>query len=415
MKSTGLPDMAFTIVEHPMGMISLPEIRAKADKAFPEIMRLATNWKPVDLAGGGGKAPYPAPHVRFTGTYDALNQMFYDKGWSIGMPIIPPTPEKVAAMLKGTRHKPSEVVWVVPPRMGQLTVELVATLGVMAGAKPEHMPVLLAIVKAIGNPTYDWRGNTTTTAPTVPIVFINGPIRDKLGIAYSTGVLGGEMPVNIAFGYFINLVGDIVGGSVPPEADKSTQGSAHDIVAMVFGENEKENPWKQSYAVEHGFKPTDNVVTAFSGYLGTNNTDHESTTGTQLLNTMATGVSGVASGITSCFTDYAKGPGMMNRVRFIFLILGPEHAATIQKDFPTKQAAKEYLIKKAALPMWGYAPNICKPPKEFGPVTPDTRLPRFVNPESIHIVVTGGPGKQSQIWPPFPTDGNPVSVLIEDE
>jgi len=414
MKSVGLPDMAFVEVEHPLGMIPLDEVRAKADKAFPEILRLATKWKPTDLPASALKAPYPAPRVKFTGTYEALNQMFYEKGWSLGMPIIPPTPERVAAMLKGTKHNPGEIVWVVPPRMGQLTVELVATLGVMSGAKPEHMPLLLAIVKAIGDPSYDWRGNSTTTAPTVPVVFINGPIRDKLGIGYSTGVLGGEMPVNVALGYFINLVGDIVGGSIPPESDKSSQGSAHDIVAMVFGENEKENPWQQSYAVEHGFKPTDNVVTAFGAYLGTNNTDHESTTGQQLLNTFAIGVDGVACGITSCLTDYAKPPGPDNRVRFMFLLLNPEHAQTIHRDFKTKQGAKEYLIKKAAPPLWSYAPGRCVPPKSFGPVTPDTLIPRFVNPDSIHIVVTGGPGKQSQIWPPFTTDGNPVSVLVEE-
>jgi hypothetical protein len=93
-------------------------------------------------------------------------------------------------MLKGTSRRPGEVVWVVPPRMGQLTVELVATLGTMAGCKPEHMPVLLAIVKAISNPDYDWRGSSTTTAPTTPVIIINGPIVNELGVGYSTGRLG---------------------------------------------------------------------------------------------------------------------------------------------------------------------------------------------------------------------------------
>ena len=101
------------------------------------------------------------------------------------------------------------------------------------------MPVLLAIVKAISHPDYDWRGSSTTTAPTIPVIIINGPILDELGIGYSTGALGGEQPVNIALGYFINLVGDIVGGSVPPDPDKSTLGSRGDLVALVLGENEK--------------------------------------------------------------------------------------------------------------------------------------------------------------------------------
>ena len=414
MESIGLADMAFVEVPHPMGMISLQEIRAKADQAFPEILRMATQWKPSRTEIPGlGKPPYPAERIKFKGTYESLNSMFYGKKWSLGLPIIPPTPEAVAAMLKGTTRQPGEVVWIVAPRMGQLTVELVATLGVMAGCKPEHMPLLLAIVKAISNPDYDWRGSTTTTAPTVPVIIINGPILDELGIAFSTGALGGEQSVNIALGYFINLVGDIVGGSIPPDPDKSTLGSRQDLVAVVLGENEKENPWKQSYAVEHGFKPTDNVVTAFSAYLGTNNTDHTSVKGTQLLNTLSLGAAAVACGITSCFTQYEKSYAVDNRVKFVFLLLAPEHADTIYKDFPSKRAVQEYVLKKAVAPYWSYAPEICTVPKEFGPYDENTLIPRFTTPQQVHVVVSGGPGKQSQIWPPFTTVMRPVMVLVE--
>ena len=414
MKSVGLPEMAFVEVLHPMAMIALQEIRSKADQTFLDIMRMATEWKPA-ITGGPEhqQPPYPAERIRFKGTYAALNQMFYEKGWSLGLPIIPPTPEAVSAMLECTGHKPEEVVWVVPPRMGQLTVELVATLGVMSGCKPEHMPLLLAIVKALSHPDYDWRGSTTTTAPTAPVILINGPILDEMGIAYSTGALGGQQPVNIALGYFINLVGDVVGGAIPPDLDKSTLGSRGDLVALVLGENEKANPWKQSYAVEHGFKSTDNVITAFSAYPGTNNTDHFSVKGEDLLNTMSLGVASVACGFTGCLTQYDKPTTFGNEVKYVFLFLGPEHADTLYKDFPTKRSVQEYLIKNAVAPYKTYAPGFCNPPKEFGPYSADTMIPRFIQPDSIHIVVTGGPGKQSQIWPSFPTCQRPISVFIE--
>ena len=414
MKSVGLPEMAFVEVPHPMAMIALQEIRSKADQTFLEIMRMTTEWKPA-ITGGPEhqQPPYPAERIRFKGTYAALNQMFYEKGWSLGLPIIPPTPEAVSAMLECTGHKPEEVVWVVPPRMGQLTVELVATLGVMSGCKPEHMPLLLAIVKALSHPDYDWRGSTTTTAPTAPVILINGPILDEMGIAYSTGALGGQQPVNIALGYFINLVGDVVGGAIPPDLDKSTLGSRGDLVALVLGENEKANPWKQSYAVEHGFKSTDNVITAFSAYPGTNNTDHFSVKGEDLLNTMSLGVASVACGFTGCLTQYDKPTTFGNEVKYVFLFLGPEHADTLYKDFPTKRSVQEYLIKNAVAPYKTYAPGFCNPPKEFGPYSADTMIPRFIQPDSIHIVVTGGPGKQSQIWPSFPTCQRPISVLVE--
>jgi hypothetical protein len=415
MQSVGLPDMAFVEIPHPMAMISVEEIRAKADQSFQRLFAMATKWRPsLPEKQESEKPPYPADRIRFKGTYAALNEMFYQKGWSLGLPLIPPTPEAVAALLKGTSHGPEEVVWVVPPRMGQLTVEGVATLGVMSGCKPQHMPLLLAIVKALRHPDYDWRGSTTTTAPTAPVVIINGPILDELGIAYGTGVLGGQQPVNIALGYFINLVGDVVGGAIPPGLDKSTLGSRGDLVALVLGENEKANPWKQSYAVEHGFEPTDNVVTAFSSYPGTNNTDHFSVKGEDLLNTFSIGVAGVACGFTACLTRYDQPSTFGNEVKYVFLFLAPEHADTLRKDFSSKRAVQEYLVTHTVAPFKTYAPGFCVPPKEFGPYTADTMIPRFTQPESIHIVVTGGPGKQSQIWPTFPTCQRPISVLVEE-
>lgn len=412
-QSTGLPEIAFVVVEHPMGMISHEEVRAKADKAFPEIVGMATQWQPKVVVATKAKPPYPAERITFKGTYESLNNMFYEKGWSLGLPIMPPTTEAVEAMLKGTKHNPAEVVWVVPPKQGQLTVELVATLGVMAGCKPEHMPLMLTIVKALSHPDFDWRGNSTTTAPTAPVIIVNGPIVKELGIAYSTGALGGQMPVNIALGYFVNLVGDIVGGSVPVDNDKSTLGSREGLVAIVFAENVDKNPWKQSYAVEHGFKPTDSVVTAFGAYMGTNNTDHTSVKSTDLLNTIAISSAGASGGILSCLTKYDQPSTWQNAVKFIFLFLGPEHADTIYKEFPTKRAVEEYLVKKTVLPYWGYAPTMCVIPKEFGPYDENTMIPRFTGPEQIHIVVAGGAGKQSQVWPPFLTDNKPVSVVVE--
>lgn len=405
--------MAFIEVEHPIGMTPLNEVRAKADKAFQEIVSKATGWKVSPESVAKLEPAYPAKRIQFNGTYEALNRFFYQKGWSLGLPIIPPTTEAVQAMLKGTKRSPDEVVWVVPPRQGQLTVELVAAIGAMSNCKPEHMPLLLAIVKALSDPAYDWRGNTTTTAPTAPLVIINGPIIKKLGIGYSTGLLGGESPVNIALGYFINLVGDIVGGSTPPEIDKSTQGSREDLVAIVLGENEDQNPWKQSYAEEQGFRKTDNVVTAYGTYMGTNNVDHMAVKGAQLLDTLAMSVAAAPTGITSCLTKLGPPEGVKNAISFTFLLLGPEHAKTIANDF-TKQGAKEYLIKKAVMPFWSYAAGMCTVPKEFGPYDANTMIPRFTQPEQIKIVVTGGAGKQSQIWPTFYTNLKPVSLLVEE-
>ena len=114
------------------------------------------------------ESPYPAKTFKFTGTYADVNKLFAKRGWSLSLPIIPPTVDRVREMLKGTKRAPSEVLWVVPPRQGMLTVELVAVLGVMAGAQPEHMPLLLATIDAMKAPGAAWRGTIPTTAPTSP-------------------------------------------------------------------------------------------------------------------------------------------------------------------------------------------------------------------------------------------------------
>jgi len=405
-----LSDLSFVEVPHPLGMIPVEEIRAKIDLVFDDIVKASITWQPSSSQEAQAVEPvYPARRLAFTGTYAEMNAMFASNNWSLGLPVIPPTPEKVEEMLKGTTRKPDEVVWVVPPREGNLTVELVAALGVMAGAKPEHMPLLIATAKAFSEPIASWRGPATTTAATVPMIILSGPMIEKLGLNPGIGTAGPQNPVSNALGYFITLVGEVVGGAVSPTLDKSTHGSSLDFVAMVFTENDKENPWGQSYAEEQGFKKTDSVVSVFYSYIGGANVDHDSRTGATLLNTIAGTVAGNSTGIVSCLTDYDRQVVHTNNGLFTFVFLCPEHAQQIQRDFPTKAGVKEYLIKKAALPYYMYS-NRCEPPAG---TKPEDLLPRYVNPESIKLVVTGGPGKQSQAWSPFPQVRRPVSVKVE--
>ena len=415
--------MCFVTVPHPLGMISKEEVNAKVDAAFDDIVKAATAWTPSKEKQDAQVKPYPAKRFKFSGTYADVNDMFQKRKWSLSLPIVPPTVDKVAAMLKGTKRNPAEVLWVVPPRQGMLTVELVAALGVMAGAKPEHMPLLIATVEAMADPVAAWRGPTTTTAATVPVFFISGPIIEKLKLNPGTGTAGGENPVTNALGYFVNLVGDVVGGSVPPNFDKSTHGSSADLVAMVFTENAKENPWKTTYAEEAGFKPGDSIVTHFSAYLGNANIDHDSVASEDLLNTFSAGIAGSASGIASCLTVTVpdeKSPynkplsAWSNSVSYAVLVISPEHAATMYRDMKSKDAIRDYLVKNTVLPYKFYTKATCVPPEAFGPYDANTLIPRFTQRESIKMIVSGGPGKQSQFWVPFPQVLKPVSAKIAE-
>jgi len=275
----------------------------------------------------------------------------------------------------------------------------------------------LAVVEAFKNPQVDWEGSSTTTAATVPVILISGPILDTFDIGYSTGELGAFMPVNSAVGYFINLIGQIVGGSHPSDMDKSTHALPTDHVAPVFGENAKANPWHQTYAEEQGFKPTDSVVTVFCSYPGNVNVDHNSTTGKALLKTISSGIAGAASGIGACYAEYdVLSTDRYNQITFAFVMLCPEHAETIQRDFSKKEDVKQYLQQHTVKPFKYYTcgPLDSMPPNDVTGYNDDTLMPGFKTPESFRLVVTGGPGKQSQMWLPFVTCVKPVSVLVKN-
>ena len=394
-------------------MIPKEEVHAKIDKAFDKIVKAALEWKPSKENSAKQEAAYPAKTFKFKGSYEAVNTLFEKRKWSLGLPIVPPTTEKVAAMLKATSRNPAEELWIVPPRNGILTVELVATLGVMAGAQPEHMPFLLAVTEAMADPRSSWRGTSTTTAPTMPVLLISGPVVEQYKLNASTGTSGPLNPVTNVLGYYINLVGDVVGGSVVPNFDKSSHGSPADFVAHVYVENAAANPWKTTFAAEEGAKEGESVVSLFTCYPGNGNIDHNHRDGAGLLNTFALGALATPSGIGSCFADYNKPYVPANSIVMDLIVLCPEHAATIAQDFPTIESVQDYLLKMAAMPFKYYAPERCVPPAELN-AGPDTILPRFVNPKSFRIFVSGGLGKQSWMWGPFTQVLRPVTKVIKE-
>jgi hypothetical protein len=401
-QSFGVAEQAWVTVPHPMGMLPLDQIRAKADAAFPEMMKAATQWKPTGAKLTGAKPVYPAEVINFTGNESDVNALYIKNGWSLGVPIIPPTTVRVAAMLKGTSHKPGEVVGLIPPRVGAVTVELVATHAVMAGCKPEVMPVLLSIAQALC--TEDYRSGTTTTQPTAPYVIVNGPIRDKIGIAYGIGAAGPEYPVNICLGLATNSIGDIIGGSKPPDGDKTTLGWPGNTIAMVIGENEAANPWG-SLSVEKGFKKDDDIVTIqIGGGLISNINDHNSVKGEDLLTVIA-----------STIKDGGQNSRFM-ATSDLMVLLSPEHAVTLYEDgWKTKDAIRTRLWELARNPVrWQPAGGTQHVGRDVlgTPATLDTLAPIAKEPGNIQIIVAGGPGKHSAYIGTGPSGGKLISIPV---
>jgi hypothetical protein len=404
--SQGVADGCFVTVPHPMGMIPLADIKEKAEKAFPDILKAATEWKPV------GKLPplkpvYPAERLELKGTVEDINRQLYASGFSLGLPVIPPTPEGVAAMLKGTNRKSHEVLGMVPPRMGALTVELVAIHAVMAGCKPEYMPVLIAALEGLLDSNANWRGVTTTTATSSFLVIVNGPIVDEIGIASRQGAAGKSHHANASIGYAINLIAVVVGGSRPPSPDKSTLGGPADFVCWIFGENEEALPkgW-EPFHVDRGFKRGDSVVTVMGIYPPVDNIDHWSVTPEEHINWWGHLVTPLLS---------IGGPAWITQMDQPHIVgLGPEHAQLLAGAGWNKDQFRKAFWEKARIPLSAWpkgSPNMDLLIRRFGPVTPETPIPITFKPEDFLIVIAGGSGKHSHFFPPFP-GCFPVSKLV---
>jgi hypothetical protein len=393
----GAADLSFVVVPHPMGMIPLTEIREKADRAFPFILKAATEWKP-EATLPPMKPVYPARKLTFDGTIEAFNQYLMDKGYSIGLPLIPPTPERVKKMLTGASRKPNELLGMVPPRMGALTVELVAIHAAMAGCKPEYMPVLIAALEGLLDPRANWRGLTTTTATSAILVIVNGPIIYDIGIASRQGAAGAGHQANASIGYAINLIADIVGGSKPPTPDKSLLGGPADFVAWIFGENQLALPkgWN-SYHVDRGFEKTESVVTVMGVYPPVDNIDHWSVLPEEHLRWWSYLVSPLLSIGGPCWISQMDQPHI--------IALGPEHAQLVAGAGWTKERFRKAFWEQARIPFSAWpkgCPNTDLLIKKFGPVASETPIPITLRPDELHILIAGGAGKHSHFFAPFP-------------
>ena len=190
-------------------------------------------------------------------------EALFDRGWTDGLPVVPPTEARVLRMLCGTTRAPDEVVAVAPPDLAPCTVEKAAINAVMAGCKPEHLPVVLAALEAACTDAFNMHGLLATTMPVGPVVVVNGPIRKALGMNAGVNVLGQGNRAAQAIGRALQLIIRNVGGGRPGEVDLATHGSPGKL-SFCFPEDEEGSPW-EPLSVERGFAPGQSTVTLFAG------------------------------------------------------------------------------------------------------------------------------------------------------
>ena len=200
--------------------------------------------------------------VEFASLEDPFEAMF-DRGWSDGLPLVPPTPERVERMLAATSRAADDIVATVPPNLVDASVEKIAINAVMAGCRPEYLPVVLAGVEAICNDEFNMHGVLATTMGVGPVLVVNGPITRELDMNSGMNVFGQGNRANATIGRAVQLCVRNIGGGRPGEIDRSTQGQPGKI-GIAFAEDEAGSPWP-SLAESRGFTSEQNVVTAFCG------------------------------------------------------------------------------------------------------------------------------------------------------
>ena len=210
---------------------------------------------------------------------DAI-ELCFERGWTDGLPVVPPTPEKVARFVEASGRKPDEVVCEYPSRNRVVSVEKVAINAVMAGCRPEYLPVVLAIVEAMGDEAFGLHAANATTGGSAVGFVVNGPVRKRLGMNFRGNVLGPGNRANSTIGRAVRLTQINAMGSVPgagnespsdprPILDRTTVGQPGKYAGYHIPENEEDYPALRPLHVERGFAPEDDVVTVFasSGHI----------------------------------------------------------------------------------------------------------------------------------------------------
>lgn len=267
-KTFGVPEACPLIVPDCFSNKSTEEIHKMVEDSFDELVRLLTTERATfdTLPQFSSMVLESAPELHFDApdlmaAFDEMQRRFIANGWSDGMPLVPPTRKKVAAMIEASGHDGDHVVGDFAPGFGIGTVEKIAANAVMAGCRPETMPVIMAMVECILDPSIGLRTWAMSTGPQAPLVLVSGPIADEIGMNRGICALGpGSISaVNVAIGRALRLIMMNVGLSYPGITDMDTIGTPMKFSACV-AENEEATPW-EPWRVQQGFSREDSTVT----------------------------------------------------------------------------------------------------------------------------------------------------------
>ena len=306
---------------------------------------------------------------------------------------MPPTRARVARAIEASGRSASDLVALVPPNYGRATVEKIAINAVMAGCRPEYLPVVIAAVEAVCDDAFDLHGVAATTNAPAPLVILNGPVRTKLEVNCGAGLFGPGWRANATIGRALRLTCVNVGGARPGVVSMST--FAHPgRYTYCIGEWEEKSPW-ESLAVEHGFAPGESTVAVLAADAPIGVYDQQSRRAEDLLATIAPSLGVVANHKMTHWGD-------------TLLVLSPEHASLVAGDGWSKAEVRRFLWERLRRPVRELVPgrnggdglpeHVLR--KFADPATDTTLIPKFRAPENIKIIVAGGTaGRFSAVVP----------------
>jgi hypothetical protein len=416
MGAQGVSALPLLVVEHPLGGERPEAIARRAAQAFEQLNALiaggteklgssatrdpgsatrdpasgataVSNSPPTSRAGLTAPATTipqsgAEPYLDLSDDPTAVFEAFTARSWADGLPIIPPTEERVRAMLGG--RDGGRTLGVMPPLWRQVTLDKLAVNAVMAGCEPRAFPIIVAAVEAMLDRAFNLYGVQATTHPVAPLLVVNGPYGREVGLHGGSGCFGPGFRANATIGRAIRLILLNVGGAWPGRYDMATQGSPAKY-AYCIAENEAASPW--------GPLAAGDTVTVYGGEPPHNVNDHVSTT-----------ASGILTSVCDTAVSLGSNVGWYFSQSQLMVVLGPEHAKTIADDGFTRADVQRFVYEHARLSlgqlrlggMWGMHDW----PRWMTAVTdPATLLPQVPSPEDVLVVVAGGSGKHSSVVP----------------
>lgn len=420
--SFGLPGLPIAVVPMPFTNQRPEDVHRMAAAAFDEVVAGLT--RPVETPAVESR-PKPEPRLTYRGddmlaAWEEMNRDFLRRGWSDGFPLVAPTERAVEAMLRGTRRSPDEVIATLEPGFGLATVEKLAIAAVMAGGRPEHMPLLIAAVRCLAEPKMYLRNKAMSTGPHAPLVVVNGPRGRAAGLNSGLCALGPGAPSasNTTLGRAVRLVMMNVGHTYVGVSDMDTIGSPLKY-SLCCAENEAQSPW-EPYHVTRGLAREASAVTVHFAYGMCELHDFRSTTARDLIAVFATAATNVAQVGTGLWLLGRRSDPRTktSEKEHNTLFICPEHAEIFHREGWGRAEIQEALYKAARLPFRTMMLNkerqammASHPELAWLEDNPDVPIPIVEDPGCFDIFVVGGAAGRGTY---FYGAGEPVTMPVDE-